>query len=68
MTNYREMNDQQHRCLDRISERDPDAVVIDWMDTLRGRGPVVRFSSGELGVVNMTGRIRKVDAPTEIIF
>lgn len=49
----RNLNEAQHRCLDRIASRDPDARVVDWRDG----GPVVD-NGNDAVIVGPSGRTR----------
>lgn len=68
-TSTREMNDNQHRLLDRLAEEYGDnAVVTGWNHDKMGRGPIIelrRPNDGALTaiiVANMTGRTRRLMA------
>ena len=54
-TAKRELNENQHRCLDRIEKKDPDATVVDWFEGLTRRGPIVLLSTGEKKLINESG-------------
>lgn len=55
----RDLNEEQHRALDRIANADPEARVIGWLDqTNFGRGPVVDGPQTGRALVNVTGRRR----------
>lgn len=52
---YRELNNAQERCLDRIDKKDPDAKVIGWFEGVNRKGPIVQLSNGEQKLVNGSG-------------
>ena len=57
---YTLLNNKQHECLDRITEKDPNARVVGWHEGQNGYGPIVRLSNNVHKFVNMTGYARRM--------
>ena len=51
--NNRSLNEKQHRALDRIMKKDPNALVTGWDEG--EHGPIVTFSNMATKVVRTTG-------------
>ncbi len=56
----RKLNEKQHRALDRIAKRDPEAKVIGWVQESAAFGPRILTSDGKKVVVNPSGYTRSL--------
>lgn len=50
------LSEKQHNALDRLADRDPEAVVVGWSDILQG--PIIQLYDGSRKVCPFTGYLR----------